>query len=318
MEPLVQAAPAPPGDPAKLRALLGDLGPLITGPSTPPDLSDEMCVYCFASRLRGLALVDRPTLATPEVFRLFNEILSVTPPPRLVDAICLAIDSALRMATEINTTYAAAICTPGLAKALSDLAVLGPEYASSALFAAMRYVVDSDEFKALSAQDSLRLVRLCLADNTGIVRRTAQQLHEPRIPDAYSTLAFPKPDFPLSETSLWSLADVASFSPVIGFYLTDPSQFDVSETTLTKSSTGRDTVVVLPSVARVWCFFSVLSFLVCRGSGSCQTSFFSCLILCSPATPTSNAKDFSSVCTSFSVLSLICRTPALFTRHRPD
>jgi hypothetical protein len=279
MEPPVQAAPAPAGDPAKLRALLGDLRTVITRPSTPADLTDEVCVYCFASRLRGLGLVDRPTLATPEVFRLFSEILAVTPPAPLVDAICLAIDSALRIADEINRAYAAAVCTTGLAKALCDLMVLGPEYASSALFAAMRYVVDSEEFRALSAHDSLRVVRLCHNDNTGILRRTAQTLLEPRVPDDYSTHPFPKPDFPLRETSLWSLSPVASFTPFIGFYLTEPTSFDVSGTTLTQVTDTGETLVVLPSVARVWCFFSELSFLVCRANGSCQTSFFSCFIL---------------------------------------
>jgi hypothetical protein len=89
-----------------------------------------------------------------------------------------------------------------MAKALCDLVSIGRDYASNALFAALRYFVDSAEFKILSAIDSAKLVRLCFADETGIVRDAVQELCGQRVLTDYSALPFPKPDFPLTKESL--------------------------------------------------------------------------------------------------------------------
>jgi hypothetical protein len=153
----------------------------------------------------------RPSIATPEVFRLFGDILTILPPPPLVDGICLAIDCALRQPEVhskfehpqipelLNSEYAAVVCTSSLAKALCDLLVLGTEYASSALFAALRYVVGGEEVRALFQADSAQLLRLSYADGLGIVRYAAQAVYGQQLLAQYSTLPFPKPDFPLSE-----------------------------------------------------------------------------------------------------------------------
>jgi hypothetical protein len=86
-----------------------------------------MRLYCFASLLRSVPLADRPSLAPSDAFRLFTDILSLVPPPPLVDAVCLTIDAALRQPPEtdeywgviirerINTWYAGRVCTPALA-----------------------------------------------------------------------------------------------------------------------------------------------------------------------------------------------------------
>jgi hypothetical protein len=120
-----------------------------------------------------------------------------------VDAICTTIDMTFRQPAEknetgnvvvpeqVNTAYATQVCTPALAKALCDLLLLGPDYARNPLFAALRYFVDSVEFKALSALSSMKFVRLCECDASGVVRLAA-----------YFSLPFPKPEFPLGEESL--------------------------------------------------------------------------------------------------------------------
>jgi hypothetical protein len=187
-------------DIVQLHALLADLRPLITRPSTPPDLPTDMRLSCFASRLHSLPPADRPSLAPPDVFRLFTNILSLVPPPPLVDAICSTMDAVLRqppetnkyggviVAEQVNTDYAGRVCTQALAKALCDLVALGPEYASSALFGALRYFVDTAEFKTLAGTDYAKLIDLSDSDDTGLIRTAA-----------YAALPFPKPDFPLGQ-----------------------------------------------------------------------------------------------------------------------
>jgi hypothetical protein len=180
-------------------------------------MSLEVTLSCLASHLLSLPLEDRPSSAPPTLFRLFTDLFSHTPPPPLVDAICLTIDASLRqpaetdesgmvvVAEQINPSYAEEVCTPALAKSLCDVVVLGPEYASRAVFAALRYFIHSAEFKDFSALDSVMLLRLCGADDCGVVRSATQDLHVKSLLSTYSTLPFPKPVFPLAEECLYSV-----------------------------------------------------------------------------------------------------------------
>jgi hypothetical protein len=52
---------------------------------------------------------------------------------------------------------------------------------SSAVFAALRYFVDSAEFPELSARQPKHLFHLFVADDIGVVRYAAQQLHAPAV-----------------------------------------------------------------------------------------------------------------------------------------
>jgi hypothetical protein len=185
---------------------------MITPPSFPPDLPDLILLACFASRLLAISLEERAKAAPPETFSVFTDILTLIPPPPLVDSICLAIDTTLRQPAadstpeQINCAYAQRVCTRQPAKALCTLVGMGREFASSGVFAALRYYVESVEFKALSAQDPAGLVELCDADEVGVVRRAAQKLLEQQLVANYSVTPFPKPDFPLTEGSLSALA----------------------------------------------------------------------------------------------------------------
>jgi hypothetical protein len=202
-------------------------------------------------------------VATPVVFRLFSDILTLIPRPPLVDAICTTIDTALRQPAEtnsrdrilvpecINTAYAAQVCTPELASALCDLVVLGADYASSSLFCALRYCVDSTEFKSLTAHDSLQLMRLSEPDTTGTIRLALQRMHSQPLLAGYLALPFPKPDFPLTEECLSSTSRYMSLTPFVAFFLSDSADFDIDGTKITKIIHVSETVVVLPAVDRV-------------------------------------------------------------------
>jgi hypothetical protein len=217
-EGLVGAAPAPSTEAAQLQLLLVELRKQITRESTPPDLSDEMRLYYFASLLRSRSLNERPRLATADTFRLFAEILLLTPPAALVDAICATIDAALRQPAgttrygkglgpeQINTTYAAQVCSPAMANALCNLVARGPDFASRAVFGALRYCIESAEFKSLSTRDSLWPINQWEADETRVIRRAAQRLRTQHLLPVYSALPFPKPDFPFTEDSLSALS----------------------------------------------------------------------------------------------------------------
>jgi hypothetical protein len=185
------------------------------------------------------------------MIRLFSDILGVIPPPPLVDAICRTLDTAVRrpgesdvrerivVAEEINTAYVTAICTPALAKALCDLLALGGDYASPALFHVLRYVVDSEHFKALSSRNALELVHLCQADEDGRVRRAAQELRAQSLLSAYTALSFPKPDFPLDEEC---------------FMLRNPAALAIEGASIVGPSGDKtEPVLVFPSVQRVCC-----------------------------------------------------------------
>jgi hypothetical protein len=179
---------------------------LITFSSTSQDVPDDVLLFCFASHLVVLHLETRLTLATPDIFRLFAAILVLLPPPHLVDAICLTIDTALRdppqqenwarfiTPDKVNTSFDQEICSGALAKSLCDLVALGTTYASSTLFGALRYFVDTRAFKTLVATDYAKLIRLCDSDDTGLIRIAA-----------YTALPFPKPDFPLVKECLLSV-----------------------------------------------------------------------------------------------------------------
>jgi hypothetical protein len=191
--------------------MLAALRPMIAQTTTPSDLSDEVCLACFGSRLLNLPLEKRETLATPEHFRLFGDILALTPPPPLVDAVCTAIDTALRQqarrnasgaiiwSERINTPYAKQVCTPALLKALCSLVAMGEEYASGDVFAVLRFFVDSEEFKRLDAATAEQLVLFGDAEESGEVRRAAQPVHVERVMEAYAAVPFPKPDVEIPE-----------------------------------------------------------------------------------------------------------------------
>jgi hypothetical protein len=197
-----------------LEGLLAELRSVITTAATPRDLPDDVLLAWFSSKLSSIRLELRSAVAPPALFRLFTEILATIPPPVLVDAICLAMESTLYQQPyqvsgpsagvpgEMLASYVKEVCTPALGKALCDLTALGAEYASPDLLRMLRYFVDSDEFKTLSSRDSSKLVRLCHADEAGDVRRAAQELHAQHLLDDYSALPFPKPAFPLGEECL--------------------------------------------------------------------------------------------------------------------
>jgi hypothetical protein len=54
---------------------------LITRQYISPDTPSDLSIYCFASRLLSLPLDARTVAATPDLFRLFTEILMIIPPP---------------------------------------------------------------------------------------------------------------------------------------------------------------------------------------------------------------------------------------------
>jgi hypothetical protein len=100
---------------------------------------------------------------------------------------------------QINTAYVAEVCTPSLANALCDLVALGPDYAGSAVFKALRFFDETVEYQALVKRDPSKLIHLCEADEAGVVRSAAQSIHAQQLLVAYSALPFPKPEFPLDE-----------------------------------------------------------------------------------------------------------------------
>jgi hypothetical protein len=198
----------------RLDSLLVQLRSLITTAATPQHLPDNVLLAWFASKLWSVPLELRPTVATPEHFRLFTEILASSPPPLLVDAICSAMECALRTTKRIYTktqrveadeqhrTYTKTVCTPALAKALCDLMARGAEYASVELIRMLSFVVDTEDFKALSALDSVNLLRLCWTDQKSAAFRRAQELHTGNLLVDYAAVPFPKPTFPLGEECL--------------------------------------------------------------------------------------------------------------------
>jgi hypothetical protein len=293
--PLAAAAPRPADTIARLQQLLAELRTTIALPSIPPNLPDEIHLACFASRLFQLPVEARASFATPAAFRLFAEILALIPPPPLVDAICTAIDVALRRPAgippwmqgfagdRVNTAYAAQVCTPSLAKALCDLVALGTEYTSPALFLALRYCMGSPEFKALSAHDPLRLFRLSITDEIGAVRRVAQELNLQHLLTPYSALSFPKPDFPLTEECMFSLSHFIAPPSFVGFFFTDPNAFDAEGTTIACHSTSLDTIVVCPTVGHVCVTFLFHSLQSHRVSGTCLLVIFLCVLLLLPS-----------------------------------
>jgi hypothetical protein len=64
------------------------------------------------------------------------------------------------------------------------------------------------EFQRLVTLNPLRLIHLSATDEDGIIRGAAQELHGQRLLTDYSGLAFPKPDFPLTEESLHLVFDI--------------------------------------------------------------------------------------------------------------
>jgi hypothetical protein len=214
VEPLIREGRTKRLGKKQLETLVADLWTRIIHPSDPPGTSDEVRIYCFASRLSSLPLGHRRSVAPPDLFRFFSEILGLIPRPPLIDAICTTIDAALRepaqpridpekgVPEQLDREYAALVCGSTLARALCDIVVLGVDYASYAVFGALRYCIDSPEFQAIVAADPLRLIRLAAADEDGHVRRAAQELHGERALSRYSALPFPKPDFPLAAESM--------------------------------------------------------------------------------------------------------------------
>jgi hypothetical protein len=200
------------------------------------------------------------------MFRLFADILSLIPPPPLVDAICVVLDAALRqagrfnewgvtsVAEQVNTSYAERVCTHTLAKALCDLVALGGNYASRDVFAAMRHCLGSPEFRTLVEVDPVKLQRLCVSDSSGIVVHTVQQMQRRRLLAGYSTSPFPKPDFPLTRACLPFKSPARSVTLCVGFFTTNPAAFDVVGSKITQMGQFWETLIVHPSVDSV-CFF---------------------------------------------------------------
>jgi hypothetical protein len=212
---LLDRFPDPPPDPRvsshsacetvkpQLQSVLIALRTLITPPSAAQDLSDEILLACFSSRLLSVPLEHRPAIATHTLFRIFADLLTMTPPAPIVDGICCAIAAAVCQPAEtneggrvitperINTAYVTRVCPPALVRVLCDLVLKGKDYASRELFAALRLFVSSEDFKNLASINPSRLLQLSHADASGIVQSAAYSLHP-----------FPKPDFPLSETCL--------------------------------------------------------------------------------------------------------------------
>jgi hypothetical protein len=272
--PIVDASLVPARDTSQLATLFAALRPLISLPSTPPGLANDVLLSLFASRVLSLPLEERPTLATPELFSLFCAILTQIPPSLLIDAICTTIDVALRhdgicfpYFEQINTSYASQVCTPQLAKALCDIIVLGREYASSPVFAALRFVIDSPEFRSIAVQNLGDLIDICDADASGSVHRAARELHDQRLLIAYSALPFPKPDFPLGEKCVFT---VYPYSPLVitsprylhphfrhvsMFTLLDSAKIKVDHESIQDFSTSDlKSLVVFPTLDHVFSF----------------------------------------------------------------
>jgi hypothetical protein len=226
-----------------LLVLLGVLRTLIARPSTPPGLPDDINLAYFTSQLIRLPLEERPKLATPNVFSAFCGILTLVPPPPIVDAVCLALDSALRdpgggfvYTKSINTAYAAQVCNQALAKALCNIVSLGPTYASVAVFDALRYFKETSEFKTLVEHMRNKFIELCEPNTSGVIRHAAQCLLAARAMAAYSALRFPKPDFPLKQACV---------------FVTDPEAFLIDKSKFYRmSGHSWESVVLLPAIDR--------------------------------------------------------------------
>jgi hypothetical protein len=136
---------------------------------------------------------------------------------------------------------------------------MGQDYASSSMFAALRYCVDSAEFAALSGQDPAGLVELCAVDDVGVVRRAAQELHILSRLIEYRGHSFPKPGFPLSREYLSAHFLFHLFSWLLGLFLTNLGIFTVEGTKITQQLKSCHTLVVLPQLTGVRSplFFSV-------------------------------------------------------------
>jgi hypothetical protein len=259
--PLTHHRPKPV-ESSQLQERLAALRVLLTKPSTPPNLPDTTLLTYFASYLLSVSLNKRAKAAPPKMFSIFTDILTLMPDPPLVDGICLTIDTALRQAAawpipeQINWGYAKQVCTPQLAKVVCTLVGMGRDFASSSVFAALRYCLESAEFKALSAQDPAGLVELCAEDDVGVVRRAAQDFLVSRVFAEYNQQRFPKPNFPLSRESL---SDLVLFRLIwwrLDFFLTDSNSFEVKGTKITRTIDSYETVVVLPPQNAVCsCFF---------------------------------------------------------------
>jgi hypothetical protein len=191
-----------------------ELRSVLTASPTLLELPDHMLVSWFASKLRSLPLCARCTLAGPDLFRLFIDILAQIPPPPLVDAICLAMDVTLRhsekiytdrgliVAENVNSEHLKQVCTKELGIVVCNLLRLGIDYASPDLFKILRYFVETPEFDAVCTPDVTNVIHLCDADPAGVVRFAAQKLHAARLMNDYAALSFPKPPFPLAEECL--------------------------------------------------------------------------------------------------------------------
>jgi hypothetical protein len=180
----------------------------------------EECLFQFKKILEARKLdVDfKSKHVSKELLQLFVKFLSSRNDEYMFSFICRTMDLALRQPAtwldpeQIKWADVQQACTPYLAKALCTIVGMGRAFARSTVFAALRYCVDSAEFKALSAQDPAGLVELCAVDEDGIVRRAAQALHIlPQLIE-YRGKPFPKPDFPLSEECLSALVLFSLFS----------------------------------------------------------------------------------------------------------
>jgi hypothetical protein len=84
-----------------------------------------------------------------ELLQLIDKSLVSHTDDCLFSLICLTIDTALRQPAtwpvpeQINSAYVQQVCTPRLAKALCTIVGMGRDFASSGVFAALRYCVDS-------------------------------------------------------------------------------------------------------------------------------------------------------------------------------
>jgi hypothetical protein len=100
-------------------------------------------LFDFCVRLRGVSLEERELLVSPAVFALVTDILSLTPPRDLVDALCavlanvLLADADIGSGSECNTALAERICTPQLAGALKTVLECGLDYLTPNTMAAV-------------------------------------------------------------------------------------------------------------------------------------------------------------------------------------
>jgi hypothetical protein len=149
--------------------------------------------------MRRIKLEERTKLADVALFHLFTDILALAPSPMLVDAICVAIDVALRqeeadgLPERINVAFGLQVKTPALAKALCDIVAFGWEYVSQNLFAALSHVTYTAEFQKLVTSQGVSFLDLCKFDDVGIVRRAALELHAHPPLAAYSSHPNPQP-----------------------------------------------------------------------------------------------------------------------------